>query len=135
MGSTARVSFPDQDDASVLASESVDDPGTNLEDELCHFSPLQETIFHFRNPMRTVTISIPAPAVPDMCSLAPATQISPAPLRVVNSLPTIDVFPTYTTSPAVSYYAGYCAGNSRVAGNVRLCLARESDVNGQLSRG
>ena len=38
------VSVPDP--AAALAIQSVlsDDPGTDLEDELCHFSPLQETI-------------------------------------------------------------------------------------------
>ena len=47
----------------------------------------------------------PAPPVPAMDTSASATRLSPTPLRVVNTLPTIDVFPTYTMSPAVSYYA------------------------------
>ena len=46
----------------------------------------------------------PAPAIPDVCSPVSAPRVSPAPLRVVNSLPTINAFPTYARSPAVSYY-------------------------------
>ena len=44
----------------------------------------------------------PAPLVPDP---APTSQLSPVPLRVVNALPSIDLFPSYTMSPAHSYYA------------------------------
>ena len=91
----------------MLTPESSDDPGTDLEDEVGHFSPLREPISPLPESSVDVPISLSrylAPAVPEMSSPASATQVSPAPLRVVNSLPTIDAFPTYTISPAVSYY-------------------------------
>ena len=133
---TAGVSFPDQGSASALALESVGDPSTDLEDELCHFSPLQEMISPLPKSGEDLPMSpsrYPAPTVPDVCSLAPATQMSPAPLRVVNSLPTIDVFPTYTMSPAVSYYE---PSTSPVTPELpETSDSVSSDVDGQLSRG
>ena len=71
----------------------------DLEDELCHFSPLQEAIS-------------PLPESGD--DGATSTQngyfclrdtLSPSQSRMVNTFPTIDVFLTYTMSPGVSSYA------------------------------
>ena len=64
-----------------------DDPGTDLEDELLHVSPLPTSRL-FRNPTWP-----PVPALSD-----------PAPTSQVKELPTIDLFPSYTMSPAHSYY-------------------------------
>ena len=44
VGSVVGVLFSYQGVASAFTSESFSDPGTDLEDELCHFSPLQETL-------------------------------------------------------------------------------------------
>ena len=108
VGSAAGVSFPDQGAASALASESFGDPGTDLEDELCNFSPLPETISPLPESGENLSpispSQYPATLAPDIYSPSAATRVSPAPLLVVNSTPTIDVFPTYTMSPAVSYY-------------------------------
>ena len=47
----------------------------------------------------------PAPPVPALPDPATTSQLPPVPLRVVNALPTIDLFLSYTMSPAHSYYA------------------------------
>ena len=92
----------------VLAAVLSDNSGTDLEDELCHFSPLPRTISPLPESDNDFPVSpsrYPAPPVPAMADPAPATWMSPTPLRVVNTLPMIDAFPTYTLSPAASYYA------------------------------
>ena len=53
-------SFPERDAGPALLSEFSSDVGTDLEDELCHFQPLSETV----SPLSPMLPShYPAPAV------------------------------------------------------------------------
>ena len=87
-----------------VTSESFGYPGTDLRMNFVIFRHCKRRSLHFRNPARMSPSPYPALAVPELCSLAFAMRVSPVPFRVVNSLPTIDVFPMHTMSPAVSYY-------------------------------
>ena len=101
----AGASVPDQEATVVHASVLSNNPGTDLEDKLCHLSPLPEVISPLPESGNDVPMSpslYPAMAVPAMDPSVSATWVSPTPLRVVNTLPTIDVFPTYSMSPAIS---------------------------------
>ena len=74
---------------------------TDLEDELCHFSPLQETISPLPESGDDVPMSpsrYPAPPVPTMDISVPETRVSPSRSRMVNTLPTIDVCAGHFTS-------------------------------------
>ena len=59
-----------------IPSALLDDPGTDLEDELCHFSPLQETISPFPESGDDVTIDVfPTYTMfPSVLSYAPPTS-------------------------------------------------------------
>ena len=102
----AGASVPDPATAPEIEFVLSDDPGTNLEDELCHFSPLQEMISPLpeSDDVPMSPSRYPAPPVPTMDIYVSETQVSPSQSRVVNKLPTIDVFPIYTILPAVSSY-------------------------------
>ena len=94
--------------APEIRSVLSDDPGTDLEDELCHFSPLQETISHLPESGDDIPMSsswYTAPPVPSRDISVPEPQVSPSQSRMGNMLPKIDVFPAYTMSPGVSSYA------------------------------
>ena len=110
----SRVS--DQEPAAVsgIAHVGPEDPGTDLEDELDYddldfdlvsplpwmVSPLPEL-----DSLRPVSPSqYPAPPLPASVDSVSVTPLPPGPIRVVNALPTIDSFPTYSMSPALSYY-------------------------------
>ena len=74
-------SFPERDAEPALMSGLSSDAGTDLEDELCRFQPLSETI----SPLSESSVAdlpmspsrYPAPAVPKMTSAASVTQMSP----------------------------------------------------------
>ena len=84
-----------------------DDPGTDLEDKLLQILPLPTIVSLLPEPdvglpvSPSLYLAPPVPALPDP---AMPSSLHFAPLRVVNELPTIDLFPSYTISPAHSYY-------------------------------
>ena len=97
------------------ASSSLDVPGVRCSlvgwlrdrfgDEVLHVSPLPTIISPLKDSDTALPVSpsrYPAPALPDP---APTSQLSPVPLLVVIALPSIDSLPSYTMSPAHSYYA------------------------------
>ena len=108
VGLQCGYSLPKRDAEPALMSELFSDTGTELEDELCHFQPLPETI----SPLSEYSVAdlpmspsrYPAPAVPEVSSADSVTQVSPTLVRRVHSLRTMDVFPTYEMSPDVLFY-------------------------------
>ena len=75
-------------------SEFSSDTGTELEDKLCHFQPLPETV----SPLSESSVAdllmspsrYPAPAVSEVASADSVTLVSPTPVRMVHSLQTMD---------------------------------------------
>ena len=108
VGLECEDSLPERDAELVLMSDFSSDTGAELEDELCHFQPLPETV----SPLSASSVAdlpmspsrYPALAVPEVASADSATRVSPTPIREVHSLQTMDVFPMYEMSPDVSYY-------------------------------
>ena len=103
-----RSSVPERAAAPVFAEVLSDDSRTDLEDELLHVSALPMIISPLQDSDAALPVSpsrYPAPPVPALPYPAPTSQLSPVPLWVVNALPSIDSFPSYTMSPAHSYYA------------------------------
>ena len=103
-----RNSVPERAATPEFAAILSDDSGTDLEDELLHVSLLLTIVSPLQDPDTALPVSpsrYPAPPVPALPDPAPTSQLSPVPLRVVNELPTIDLFPSFTMSPAHSYYA------------------------------
>ena len=83
-----RASVPDTAAAPEIPSALSDDPGTYLEDELCHFSPLQEAISPLPPSGDDVLMSpsrYPARPEPTMDISVSETQVSPSQSRVVNA--------------------------------------------------
>ena len=86
---------------------SSDDPETDLDDELLRISPLPTIVWPLPEPDVALLVSpslYPAQPVPAPPNPAPTSGSRFVPLRVVDELPTIDLFPSYTISPAHSYY-------------------------------
>ena len=101
-------SVPERADTSEFTAILSDDSGTDLEDKLLRVSLLPTMVSPLPDPDTALPVSpsrYPAPPVPALRDPAPMSQLSPGPLRVVNELPTIDLFPSYTMSPAHSDYA------------------------------
>ena len=104
----SRSSVLERAAAPVFAAVASDDSGTDLEDELLHVSPLPMMISPLPDSDTAFPVSpsrYPEPPVPALADPAPASQLSSVPLRVVNTLPSRDLFPAYTMSPAHSVYA------------------------------
>ena len=102
-----RNSVPERAATPVFAAILSDDSGTDLEDELLHVSPLPTIVSPLQDSDTALPVSpsrYPVPPVPALPDPAPTSQLSPVPLWVVNALPTIDLFPSYTMSPAHSHY-------------------------------
>ena len=83
--------------AAVYSDDGYSDDG--LEDELLNVSPLSTII----SPLPHSDSALPVS--PSRYPEPPASLLSPVQLRVVNTLPSIDLFPSYTLSPAHSCYA------------------------------
>ena len=135
----AGASVPDPAAAPEIQSVLSDDPGTDLEDELCHCSPLHETISPPPESGDDVPMSpsrYPAPSVPTMDIYVSDTQVSPSQSRLMNTLSMIDVFPTYTMLPAVLLYT---PATSPVTPSLPVdsdyVSPGESGIDGSLSRG
>ena len=108
VGLECKGSLLERDAELVLMSDFFSDTGAELEDELCHFQPLPETV----SPLSASSVAdlpmspsrYPVLAVPEVACADSATRVSPTPIREVHSLRTMDVFPMYEMSPDVSYY-------------------------------
>ena len=115
---------PDPTESCVPLSVTSDDPGMYLEDELCRTAGSHFFSFVPMSPSR-----YPAPAVPAGVPSVGESQMAPPPFRVVNALPSIDAFPTYSMSPAVSY------GPVTSLVTPELCVTRESSFDGSVPGG
>ena len=103
-----RGSVPEGVAAPGFAAVSSDDPGTDLEDKLLHVSLLPTII----SPLPDSDTALPVypsrylePPVPALADSVTTSQLSPVPIRVGNTFPTRDLFPSYTISPECSFYA------------------------------
>ena len=84
-----------------------DDSGTDLEDELLRFYLLPTVVSPLAEPDAGLPVSPSLylePPIPELPDPTLTSILHFAPLPVVNELPTIDLFPSYTISPAHSYY-------------------------------
>ena len=108
VGLQCGASLPERDAKPALMSGLSSDAGTDLEDKLCRFQPLPETL----SPLSDSSVGnlpmspsrYPAMAVPELDRPASVTQMSPTLVRRVHSLHTMDFFPTYAMSLDVSFY-------------------------------
>ena len=104
----SRGSVPERAATPGFAAVSSDDPGTDLEDDLLHVSPLPTIILPL--PDSDTALPVPPswylePPVPALADPGTTSQLSSVPIRVGNALPTRDVFPSYTMSLEYSFYA------------------------------
>ena len=122
---------------------SSDDPGTDLEDELLQISLLPPIVSPLPESDAAPGVSLslyPAPPVPTLADPELTSCLPSVPLRVVNELPAIDLFPSYTMSSEHSYYdqetspvtsdvpddPGYLSPGSPAA--MDRCLAEDGDL-------
>ena len=99
--SPERVAIPE------LGVAPPDDPGTDLEDELLHISPLPTIVSPLTEPDEALPVSqslYPEPPVPGQLDPAPTFESRFIPLQEADERPSIDLFPSYMISPAQSYY-------------------------------
>ena len=93
------ASVPEWAATPVFTEVLSDDSVTDLEDELLHVSSLPMIVSPLQDSDTVLPVSpsrYPAPPVPALPDPAPTSQLSPVSLRGVNTLPTIDLFPSYT---------------------------------------
>ena len=88
VGLQCGASLPERDAEAALMSGLSSDVGTDLEDELCRFQPLPETLSLLSNSsVVNLPMSLsryPAPAVPEVTSVASVTQKYPTLVRRVH---------------------------------------------------
>ena len=94
-----RNSVPERAVTPVFAAVLLDDSGTDFRGQTVTCLSVADTALPVSSSRYTAP---PVPALPDP---VPTSQLSHVPLRVVNALPTIDLFPSYTTDvPDTSEY-------------------------------
>ena len=90
-----------------LGVTSLDDSGTDLEDELLSISPLSPIVSPLTEPDETLPVSpslYPESTVPAQPDPVTSVESRVVPLREAVKRPTLDLFPSFFISPAQSYY-------------------------------